>query len=56
METRERVAVGPGDVVRRTLSVAAGRLALATRPGGTAQAAGEIVSYRVERLDASRRR
>ena len=34
-------------------SVAAGRLALATKPIGTAQAAERVVSYRVERLDAS---
>jgi Ca-activated chloride channel family protein len=51
-EVRERLAVGPGDVVRRTLNVAAGRLALATKPAGAAQALSELVSYRVERLDS----
>jgi Ca-activated chloride channel family protein len=52
VETRERLAVGPGDVVRRTLNVAAGRLALATKPAGAAPAPNELVSYRVERLDS----
>jgi Ca-activated chloride channel family protein len=52
-ETRERLAVGPGDVVRRTLNVAAGRLALATKAAGGAQLPGELVSYRVERLDSA---
>lgn len=51
VETRERLAVGPGDVVRRTLNMAAGRLALATRSGGAAPAPSDLVSYRVERLD-----
>jgi Ca-activated chloride channel homolog len=51
-EARERLAVGPGDVVRRSLNLAAGRLALAMKPvGGAAPAPGELVSYRVERLD-----
>jgi hypothetical protein len=53
VETRESLAVGPGDVVRRTLSVAAGRLALVTKPVGAATALSEPVSYRVERLDSS---
>ena len=52
-EARERLAVGPGDVVRRTLNVAAGRLALATKPVGAAPGPAELVSYRVERLDSS---
>jgi Ca-activated chloride channel homolog len=52
VEVRERLAVGPGDVVRRTLNVAAGRLALATKPAGGAPALSELVSYRVERLDS----
>ncbi len=53
-EARERLAVGPGDVVRRTLNVAAGRIALATKPlGGATPATGELVSYRVERLDGA---
>jgi Ca-activated chloride channel family protein len=53
IEARESLAVGPGDVVKRTLSVAAGRLALATKPIGTASTHAEPVSYRVERIDGS---
>ena len=52
IEARESLAVGPGDVVKRTLSVAVGRLALTTKPLGGAQAASEPVSYRIERLDS----
>jgi len=51
VEVRERLAVGPGDVVKRTLNVAAGRLALAIKPVGATQALSELISYRVERLD-----
>lgn len=53
VETRESLAVGPGDVVKRTLSVAAGRLALTTKPLGAAPTLTEPVSYRVERIDSS---
>ncbi len=53
IEARESLAVGPGDVVKRTLSVAVGRLALATKPVGGAQTPSEPVSYRVERIDVS---
>lgn len=49
VEARERLAVGPGDVVRRSLNLVAGRLALTTKPA--ANVAVEPVSYRVERLD-----
>jgi Ca-activated chloride channel homolog len=52
-EAHERVAVGPGDVVRRTLSLAAGKLSLSTRPLGGSQAPAGPVSYRVERLDGA---
>lgn len=52
IEARESLAVSAGDVVKRTLSVAAGRLALATKPLAGAAAPAEIVSYRVERIDA----
>ena len=52
IEARESLAVGPGDVVKRTLSVAVGRLALTTKPLGGAQAASEPVSYRIERIDS----
>jgi Ca-activated chloride channel homolog len=52
VETRELLALTPGDTARRTLTLAAGRLALSTRlSGGVAPAAGDVVSYRVERLD-----
>jgi Ca-activated chloride channel family protein len=50
-EVLERVAVGPGDVVQRTLPLAAGRLSLSTRPIGGAQTHAAPVSYRVDRLD-----
>jgi hypothetical protein len=56
IEARESLAVGPGDVVKRALSVAAGRLALATKPLGRRAASSEPISYRVERLDGSPRR
>src|SRR5262249_36942099 len=52
-ETRERLAVGPGDVVRRTLNLAAGRLMLGTKAAGGGSGAEELVSYRVERLDGA---
>jgi Ca-activated chloride channel family protein len=50
-EVQERVAVGPGDVVRRTLSLSAGWLSLSTRPLGGTQALTAPVSYRIDRLD-----
>jgi Ca-activated chloride channel homolog len=51
-EARERLAVGPGDVVRRSLNLAAGRLALTMKPAGSAAPTpAELVSYRVDRLD-----
>jgi Ca-activated chloride channel family protein len=53
IEARESLAVGPGDVVKRTLSVAAGRLTLATKPMGATQTLSEPVSYRVERIDGA---
>ena len=49
-EAQERVAVGPGDVVRRTLSLTAGRLSLSTRPLAGTQL-GVPVSYRIDRID-----
>jgi len=39
-------------VVRRTLNLAAGRLALATKVAGVGWGAEDLVSYRVERLDS----
>jgi Ca-activated chloride channel family protein len=53
VEARESLAVGPGDVARRTLSVAGGRLALSTRPVGAAPTVTEPLYYRVERIDSS---
>jgi hypothetical protein len=53
IEARESLAVGPGDEVKRTLSVAVGRLALATRPVGAAQTLTEPVSYLVQRIDVT---
>jgi Ca-activated chloride channel homolog len=51
IEARERLAIGPGDVRRLALNMAAGRLTLATRTG-LAQAAGpEVISYTVVRVD-----
>jgi len=51
VEARERLAVGPGDVVRRTLAVAAGSLALSTKLPALGAGADAYVSYTVTRLD-----
>jgi Ca-activated chloride channel homolog len=51
VEARERIALGLGDVVRRTLSVAAGRLAVSTKLAGATQPLTDGVSYRIERID-----
>ncbi len=51
VEGREVLAVGPGDVVRRTLSLAAGKLVLESRLAGAPQRLGAAVSYRIEQLD-----
>src|SRR5262245_25319886 len=53
VEGREVLAVGPGDVVRRTLTLAAGKLVLESRLAGAAQKTGEPVSYRIEQLDSA---
>src|SRR5262245_16147662 len=53
LEGREVLAVGPGDVVRRTLTLAAGKLVLESRLLGAAQKTGEPVSYRIEQLDSA---
>jgi hypothetical protein len=52
IEVRERLALGPGEVAKRTLAIVAGRLALQTRPPGP-QAQNELVAYRVERIDVA---
>jgi Ca-activated chloride channel homolog len=51
LEGREVLAVGPGDVVRRTLSLAAGKLVLESRLAGAQVRAGGLLSYRIEQLD-----
>src|SRR5262249_17161179 len=51
LEGHEVVAVGPGDVVRRQLVLAAGKLLLESRLTA-ATAADDAVSYRIEPLDA----
>jgi Ca-activated chloride channel family protein len=51
VEARERLAVGPGDVVRRTLAVAAGSLALSTKLPALGGGADAYTSYTVTRLD-----
>jgi Ca-activated chloride channel homolog len=50
-ETRERIAIAPGEVVRRTLITGAVRLALASRLFGGSSHPADPVSYRIERLD-----
>ena len=52
-ETRERLAVGPGEVVRRALNLAAGRLVLGTKAAGGGSVPEELVSWRIERLDSA---
>lgn len=52
-EAREQLAVGPGELVKRTLWVSAGRLALSTRLVSGEQPSEEQVSYRVQRIDTS---
>jgi Ca-activated chloride channel homolog len=53
LEGREVLAVGPGDVVRRTLALAAGKVVLESRLAGAAQRIDDGVSYRIEQLDAA---
>lgn len=50
-EARERIALRGGETVERTLVAASGRLALTAKMAG-GEAAGELVSFRIERLDA----
>ena len=51
VEARERLAIGPGDVRRVALNMAAGRLALATKTGLAEAPVPELVSYTIVRLD-----
>jgi Ca-activated chloride channel family protein len=53
LEGREVLAVGPGDVVRRTLTLAAGKLVLESRLAGAQERAGDRLFYRIEPLDAA---
>lgn len=51
VETRERLAIGPGDVIKRTLVGAAGRLGLSTKTVGLSPPASEPISYTIARID-----
>jgi hypothetical protein len=51
VEARERLAIGPGEVAKRTLTAPpAGRLSLSTRATG-GPASSELTSYTIERID-----
>lgn len=52
-EVRDRLSIGSGDVVRRSMSFGGGQLSLSSRLPGSSQAAqsGDPVSYRISRLD-----
>lgn len=52
LETRERLALTSGDAVKRTLTLAGGRLMLSTRLSN-GEAPTLPIAYRVERIDAS---
>jgi len=49
VEARERLEIGSGDTVRRTLTAAAGRLSLST--SGPAALAADLVSYTIRPID-----
>jgi len=51
VEARERLALSPGEVVRRSLNVAAGSLALSTKPPAFGGGADTHISYTVARVD-----
>ena len=51
VEARERLAIGPGEVVRRSLSLAAGSLALSTKPPAFGAGADPHISYTIARID-----
>jgi Ca-activated chloride channel family protein len=53
LEAREVVALGPGDVVRRTLALSAGKVVLESRLAGGQQRLADLVSYRIEQLDSA---
>ena len=51
VEARERLAIGPGDVIKRSLNPALGRLSLSTKIALANAPANEPVTYSVIRLD-----
>jgi Ca-activated chloride channel homolog len=51
VEARERLAIGPGEIVKRSLNIGAGKLALATRTAFANAPGEEQTSYTVSRLD-----
>lgn len=53
VESRERATLAPGDRQQRQITQQTARVQLLSRFAGTAQAIGENVSYRIERLDAA---
>jgi Ca-activated chloride channel family protein len=52
IEARERLAIGPGDLVKQTLSAPAGRLRLSAKTSDGVVAA-DNVSYTIQRVDES---
>lgn len=51
VEAHERLVVGSGDVVRRTLTVPAGRLSLSSSSTGPGALDEDLVSYTIQRID-----
>jgi len=51
-EMRDRVTIRPGEVERRTLAIATGRLSLSSKLSGGILAPAEPLMYRIERIDA----
>ena len=52
-EARERVAVRPGEIERRTLTIGSAQLSLATTIAGGKPDSGDSVLYRIERVDGT---
>lgn len=50
-ETRERIAVRPGEIERRTLSIGSAQLSLAATIAGAKPDSGDSILYRIERVD-----
>jgi len=51
VEARERLEIGPGDIVKRTLTAPAGRLSLSFGGLGLGASPGDLASYTITRLD-----